>query len=357
MLKQIEYFLKNILLIILSSLSKKSKLFNQELKINSNTNCLLIRINRIGDALVTTPFIHLLKSKINPKISVLADRRNYFVFNNNPDIEEVMIYDKGFVGFFKTLKTINSKRFDVIFDMHDDVSTTISFLITAAKCQNKVGLEKQNKNIFTHTVPRPDASKYHVIERLSSFSNLLGFVYSKDELKINYNPTNQSIKKVDEIIDNLFDKKRFLLGINISAGSDARFWGTENYKSLVNKLNEYDTNLLLICHDKDYDKAKEIIDQRFILNPSKEFDLFAAIIQKLNMLFSPDTSAVFLADAKGIPVFGIYVKFKTKEVIWTPYNSDFECVVTEEPTLHNLKFEDVWNKFQPFLEKYLLQKK
>jgi ADP-heptose:LPS heptosyltransferase len=356
MIKRIEYFLKNFLLRTLSFFSKKPESPNRELVINSNAKCLLIRINRIGDALVTTPFIHLLKIKVNPQIYVLADRKNHFVFNNNPEIEEVMIYDKGLVGFFKTLKTINSKKFDVIFDMHDDVSTTVSFLIAAVKCKNKIGLQKSNKNIYTHTVPRPDAKKYHVIERLSSFSEILGFIYTKNELKINYSPTNQSFKKVNEIIDNIFDKKRFLLGINISAGSDARFWGIENYKLLVNKLNQYDINLLLICHDKDYNKAKEIIEVRFILNPSKEFDLFAAAIQSLSMLFSPDTSAVFLADAKGIPVFEMFVKFKLEEVLWTPFNSDFESVVTEEPNLHNIRFEEVWNKFQPFLEKYLNHK-
>lgn len=356
MLKRIEYFLKNFLLHILSLLSKKSNSITKKLVVNSNSKCLLVRINRIGDALVTTPFIHLLKNKINPQIYVLADRKNHFVFNNNPDIEEVLIYDKGLVGFIKTLKTINSKKFDVIFDLHDDVSTTISFLIAAVKCQNKVGLEKSNKNIFTHTVPRPDAKKYHVIERLSSFSEILGFSYTKDELKINYNPSDQSNKKADELVNNIFVKQRFLLGINISAGSDARFWGIENYKSLVNSLSKYDINLLLICHDKDYNKAKEIIDEKFIINPSKEFDLFAAIIQKLNMLFTPDTSAVFIADAKGIPIFELYVKYKLNEVLWTPYCSDYDSIVTEEPTLHNLKFEEVWNKFQPFLEKYLYQK-
>lgn len=355
MLKRIEYFIKNLLLIILSSLSKNSKSFNKELKIDPDTKILLIRINRIGDALVTTPFIHLLKTKKKCKIYILADRKNYFVFNNNPDINEVLIYDKSLSGFFKTIKTINSIKFDYIIDLHDDVSTTVSFIIAASKCENKIGLEKSNKSIFTQTVPRPDPNKYHVIERLCSFSKLLGFEYSKDELGVIYNPSVDSINKIETLLNNIFDKKRLLLGINISAGSDARFWKTENYKRLRENLKAYDINILLICHEKDYSEALKIIDERYILNPRKNFDLFAAAIQKLDMLFSPDTSAVFIADSKRVPVFGLYVKYRMNEMIWSPFNSDFDCVITEEQNLDNVQFHLVWNKFKPFLEKYLNQ--
>ncbi len=353
MLKQIEYFIKKLLLSFLSAISKKTKSEDSELKINSDTKCLLIRLNRIGDALVTTPFISLLKRKNNCKIFILADRKNHFVFNNNPDIENVIVYEKGLKGFFKTIKIINSKKFDIVIDLHDDVSITVSFIIAKLNCKYKIGMEKSNSYVYSHTIPRPDPLKYHIYERMCSFSRLFGFDYSKCELKIIYNPKEKSVNKIIELINELYPDKKFLLGINISAGSDARFWGIENFKKLVNKLKSYDINLLLICHEKDYNQAKKIIEQKFILKPEKDFDHFAAAIQHLNMLFSPDTSALFLADSKNIPVFGLYVKYKLNELIWSPFNSDFECVITQEPTIHNISFEEVWNKFQPFLEKYL----
>ncbi len=353
MIKKIEYSIRKFLLRVLSWLSRKTKSSSDKIKINSDTKCLIIRINRIGDALVTTPFIHLLKQKTCCNISVLADRKNYFAFNNNPDIDEIMIYDKGLKGFFQTLKVINSRNFDIVIDAHDDVSTTVSFLISAIRCNYKLGLEKSNKSIFTHTTPRPDANKYHVTERICSLLKILEINYSKEEIKIIYNPTESSINKIKESFENIFHRNKFLLGINISAGSDARFWGTENFRLLINKLSEYDINIILICHQKDFDKAKKIIDEKFIFNPTNDFDLFAAVIQNLNMLFTPDTSAVFLADAKGITVFELFVKYQMDEIIWHPINSEFDCVITEEPTLHNIEFEQVWKKFLPFFEKHL----
>lgn len=354
MLKQIEYFIKNLLLKFLSIISRNSNSTNSVLEVNSSTKVLVIRLNRIGDALVTTPFIHLLKSKSNCRIFVLADKNNHFVFNNNPDIEKILIYKKGLFGFIKTIKSINSLSFDIIIDSHDDVSTTVSFLIASFRSKNKIGLEKSNKKVFTHTVKRPDPNKFHVIERICSLSEIFGFEFNKNELSIIYNPSDKASKHVNDLIDNLYYKKKFLLGINISAGSDARFWGTEKFKTLVKHLNQYDINVLLICHSKDYSEALKIIDKKYILNPSKDFELFAAAIQKLDMLFSPDTSAIFIAAIKKIPVFELIVKFRMNEMIWSPYNSDFDCIITEEPNLHNISFEEVWIKFKPFLEKYLI---
>jgi hypothetical protein len=56
-----------------------------------------------------------------------------------------------------------------------------------------------------------------------------------------------------------------------------------------------------------------------------------------------------------IPLFGIYVKYKTDDMIWTPYNTDFEYVVTEEPTLKNISFESVKKKLIPFWRNILMQ--
>ena len=40
-------------------------------------------------------------------------------------------------------------------------------------------------------------------------------------------------------------------------------------------------------------------------------------------------------------------------MIWSPYNTPFDCVITKEPTLKNINFDKVKQKFIPFLERYL----
>jgi ADP-heptose:LPS heptosyltransferase len=341
----LRHFLLNLLLFFTSSKSNKTLV-----RLNQNSKVLLIRLNRIGDALVTTPLIKELKEQKNCKVIVLADSKNHFIFRNK-FVDEVWVFSKGFKGFFEILSKINNSNFDVIADLHDDVSTTVTYLLALCKAVNKIGLSKYNKKVYTHSVERLDAAKIHVIDRNLALASLLDLTINKDEVNVFYCPLDESKKKAEDFISSNFDNK-FLVGINISAGNISRFWGIENYKRLVETLSGRNVNVLLLCSPSDSSLAEEIASDKVKVFYSGSFDEFSAIIGRLNLLFTPDTSVVHIASAFRIPVFGLYVNYNTTEMIWTPYKSDFDCIITKEPTLENIKFEDVINKLIPFLEKH-----
>ena len=351
-MKEFEIFLKNLLLRLLLLFNPKRK-NNKELKINKSSKLLFIRLNNIGDALVTTPLIGEIKKQTGCQIYVLADRKNHFIFTHNKDVDFVWKFEKGLGGLFRTAKKIDTENFDAIVDLHDDVSTTVSFLLALCKTPNKLGLEKSNSKIYSKTTPKLDTVNHHVIERNAELGKLLNLKIENKNLNVVYTPKPESFVKVDEYLNEKFKTKKYLLGVNISAGGDARFWGVENYKKLLAFIKEYDVNVLLLTLMRDIKEAYEIAgyDQPVYQTPS--FDEFSAMISRLNFLFSPDTSTIHLASAFEVPVFGIYVKYNTQDMIWSPYKSDFDCVVTLEPTLKNMTFEEVKTKLKPFLEKQL----
>ncbi len=350
-MKKVEIFLKNILLNILLFISNFNKKRNGKNKRISRV--LFIRLNRIGDALVTTPLLHLIKNSLHCDIYLLADKKNYFAFNNNPDIDEVIVFEKGLSGIFKILKTIKLERIDTIVDLHDDVSTTVSFLIALSNASNKFGLEKENKVIYTKTVEKLDDVKYHVIERLLELGKLFDLKINNDKAKVHYSPETTSLNQAKEFINKNFEKNKFLIGINISAGSEARFWGIENYKLLIELLSNQDVNLLILSDPNELNSAKEISGKKVKIYSTESFDKFAAMIFQLNLLISPDTMAVHLAAANKVNVFGLYVH-DTNAMIWSPFGSDFDFVETSSPDLKNISFEEVKRKLLPFIEKHLI---
>lgn len=357
MLKKIEQFLRRFLLKLLLLSKKSNGRDDSNPVITTNNKILFVRLNRIGDALVATPLIDLVKKKTGCKIYVLADKKNHFVFSNNPHIDSIIIFQKGLKGFISIHKFIKHEKIDIMVDLHDDVSTTVTYLFAIANVKYKLGLNKINSEIYTHKVQRLDSSSNHIIDRILKLSELFDISYSKDEIKIGYYPKTENLNFAKEIIDQKFSEKKFLIGINISAGSDARFWGVEHFKEIVELLKKYDSNILLFSDLKDYEKAKSIIDEKFIYPVSKDFDKFVAGVLQVDLLFSPDTSAIHIASIKSIPVFGLYVKYKTQDMIWSPFNTDFDCIITEEPTLKNITVEEVKQKFIPFLEKHLNAKR
>ena len=350
-MKKLEFFFKNLFLNLLLLINSKRKNAGYDFENDSN-RILFIRLNRIGDALVATPLLHEIKKNLRSKIYVLADKKNFVAFNNNPDIDKLLIFNKGLKGFFEFKKFVESENIQTVVDLHVDISATVSFLIAMCNAKNKFGLEKDNKKIYTQTVKKLDGTKYHVVDRILEIAKLFKIEKEKEPVNIHYTPDYSSVQKVKEYLQNKFPVKKILIGMNISAGSMARFWGISNYKKLLNYFTHYDANCLLICSPKDSGLAKEICGNTCNYFSSDNYDEFAAMISKLDLLFTPDTAAVHLASAFEVPVFGIYVKYKTYDMIWSPYKSKFDCVITEEPNLGNVTFEEVKAKLNSFLENF-----
>ncbi|GBD90275.1 lipopolysaccharide core heptosyltransferase RfaQ [bacterium BMS3Abin04] len=356
-MKNIELFLRKILLRIILLLHSNRK--NQSLpKFDGKTKILFIRLNRIGDALITTPLISEVKNRLNPDIYILSDKKNKFIFHSIIERNKVVTFRKGLPGFLNTLKWINKMNFDVIVDTHDDVSTTVTFLTALSHAPRKFALDKKNRTVYTDTIEKPDSSKVHIVERVVKISELFGIKIKYDNINIIYKPASESIEIADNFIKDNFPTKHYLLGINISAGSEARFWGIERFRKLLNVLSNYkNLDIVVLRSPKDENLAEKITNGKFIIFNDHSFDELAAMISKLDMLFTPDTSAVHLASAFKVPVFGLYVHYNTKDMIWTPYKSKFKAIITEEPTLENLSYNKVVKDFIPFLEENLYEKR
>lgn len=353
-MKKIEIYLRKFLLNVLLLFRHSSRPGQDDYQ-NPNSKILFIRLNRIGDALVATPLIHEIRKGVKSKLFLLADKKNHFAFENNNDIDKVIVFEKGLKGIFKVLRFIKDNDINTVVDLHDDVSTTVTFLIAFSNASNKFGLEKANKKIYTKTVPRLNSENNHVIVRLLELCRLFNIQYDKDSVNIRYLVQLDSEQHVANFLNNNKMTNSLLLGINISAGSKARFWGVSNYKRLLAFLSSFNVNYLILAAPEDLELAKEISEDSTRIYSSNNYNEYAAMISRLNLLFTPDTAAVHLASAFRIPVFGIYVKYNTKDMLWTPYRSKFDYVVTEESNLNNVSFESVIERFEPFLRNILLE--
>ena len=348
-MKKIEQFIKNILLKLLLLFNSSSSAFSEP-QFNQNSKILFIRLNKIGDALVSTPLLKLIKDKTGADITVLADAKNHFIFENNSSVNKVFVFEKKLKNLLELRRKIDKEKFDLVVDLHDDVSTTVSFMIASLNIKYKFGLKKDNDVIFTHTVEKLNPVTNHVVDRILNLGKLFHLHPENERLNIQYELKDLSIEKVEKSLSKYFNEKKFLIGINISAGSYSRFWGKQRFRKLIEFYQNYDTNIILLCSTHDIDKAQDISDNKLKIYYSPDFNVFSAMISKLDFLFTPDTSVIHIASAFKIPVFGIYVKYNTSDMIWAPYKSKFDCEITEDENFDKLEFEDVKEKLKPFFE-------
>jgi ADP-heptose:LPS heptosyltransferase len=344
-----EYYTKKLFFGLLKLIFRKSGKDNLQPTFIEKRNILLIRLNNIGDALVTTPFIGQLKNKIDCNIDILCHKRNSVVFENNKSADNVFVLEKGFINFFRMLFRIRKNKYYCIVDTHNDVSATVNLFLILAKSDFRFGVKKQDSNLYTHTIDIQEPLKYHYCERPLFLLNLFGVKPDFENAGPVYNFRRESEDFVKEFKTNNFKDSKFLIGINLFAGSLARFWGTENFKKLILFLKSYPVDIILITPGKVPVNIDELSDKAKILKT--DFDKLAALISKLDLLITPDTSAVHLASAYGTPVFGLYVHNNPDDIIWSPYRTDFEYAATTEETLASIKYEDAEGKLKGFLEK------
>lgn len=353
-MKPINYFLKNLFLKVLLLFQKKTT-YLSNFNLNSDSKVLFIRLNNLGDALISTPVIKRIKEATNCKTFVLSSRRNSKVFSNNDFVDRTVVFNKGFSGFKEVIEFIKNEKIDVIIDLHDDVSTTVSFIIALAPVKVKAGLRRSNEAIYNLTIERKDAKSYHIVERLMDLVKLFNIDFNNDEVSIVYKLSQDSIGKAKKFVKDSFIEEKFLTGINISAGGNARFWGIEKYREIISLLSNRNMNLFLFCSPDELTIAKKITENRIpVFAP--DFDTMAATVSIVNLLISPDTSVVHIASAFKTPVFGLYVHYNTDDMIWSPYNTKFSCAITKESNLNNVTVDEVWKKLSVFTESLQEQK-
>ena len=81
-MKEIEIYLRKLLLSLYLFFRRDEKK-KDNLELTKKDKILFVRLNRIGDALVTTHLMESIKKHTGCEIHVLADKKNFFIFEND----------------------------------------------------------------------------------------------------------------------------------------------------------------------------------------------------------------------------------------------------------------------------------
>ena len=121
--------------IVLRSLLLFTKAYSsEELSGIDISNVLVVKLDRIGDMVMTTPIFRALKKGWpNAQISVLVNPVNKSAINNNPFIDSIYVYDKekkhkslnSKIHFFRSIR---EKEFDLVIDPYLDYELKTSFI-------------------------------------------------------------------------------------------------------------------------------------------------------------------------------------------------------------------------------------
>ena len=140
-----------------------------------------------------------------------------------------------------------------------------------------------------------------------------------------------------------------IIGINISAGRPTRVWPVEKTTELIRRLREtYRACRIVISADpREHERAVALagaFESRVDALPAGLGLLdVAAIISRLKILVTPDTSLVHIARSFRVPVVGLYTRFQSNFRLWRPYGQENGGVRSKNDyNIHDIEVDDVF---------------
>ncbi|MBM4161610.1 MAG: glycosyltransferase family 9 protein [Ignavibacteria bacterium] len=355
-LKSIEIAFRRVLLRLLGLIIKRGKSVPPGLDFNS-VKILFVRQDRIGDVLISTPLIYALKSRYPAAVvDFLLSSNNHFVLAHEPLVRKRWVYRKSAASALRLIRSIRREQYDFVIDLMDNPSTTSTLICALAGGRWNVGLSKQNEYAYDVAVPLLSRKETHIVDRLAVLLTVFGISPEKEKLEVRYVPAADSRRFAQTFFQQRDLRDRFVIGLNVSPAGGVRFWGIQNFRALIQRLlGQFpELPILVLYQPRDKEQAENIAEsfKRVVLSPRTDsFDQFAALVQLIGILVTPDTSAVHLAAAFHIPSVVLYVQSNKDLRIWEPYGSPSETIVTDVDDLKTIPADRVFEAVSRLIAK------
>ena len=280
-------------------------------------NILIVKLSAIGDVIHALPVAHTLKQTYpNARITWVVEKPAYDLLTNNPDIDEIIIFDKpkfkSLAGLlangYQFAQELKARQFDLAIDLQGLFkSAAIAYLSGAPK-----RLVYCNARELSHLVGQRICGEHeqgHVVDRYLDVAKHLGCRVDKVLFPINI--TESEAKKTIAIANHagLRLENPYII---LAPGTNwpSKCWPPTHFAKLADKL--YDDNIIpvIVGGPNDSRLAREIIANTKIppidLAGKTTMKQLAYIIKKSQAFVGGDTGPMHLAAAVGTKVVAMF---------------------------------------------------
>jgi len=359
-IKKIEHGFKTIVNLPLRICLRKGDSSRVPVDPSYITSILILRPDKLGDMIVTIPVFHALKRTF-PKIrvEVIASPRNFGVIKNDPEIDAIHLYRKNIFKDLPLILKLGKKRFDVVYDpiCHD---STTGLLLTKSIGKNSIQAAARKlklNNFYDYCRPYLPEGNDHNIDNGFLIFELFGVdPKSVDPFEPVYLP-DSSLEKANQFYSGLPEACDFRIGVNISAGSKTRSLPAEKYARLLNLIGDRypEAEFIIFSVMPDREKARKLQEgiktKSFLIPENLSLLDASAIMKRLDLLISPDTSMIHIARLMKIPVVGLYSGHKRNFRFWRPYRQKYGAVVAKNiENIFDITPEQVFDEFEKLMD-------
>lgn len=291
-------------------------------------NILVIKLRYIGDVLLATPTARAMKAaRPDVQITMLVNRGTEDVLSNNPDVDEILVLDKGsLVEQWRLISRVRRLRPDCTIDLTDgDRSAWLSWLSGAPI---RIGFNDEQRwrgRLYSHVV---QSGPRHRIERDLDALAPLGIAVFDNVPRLFVAPDDE--RQAAELLTrhDLASTSPFAI-IQPGARYWFKAWPTERFATLADHLTGTLGYRVVICgSERDRQAATHIaslaVTKPIVFAGEASLRVFAALAKRAMVFVGNDSGAMHIAAAVGTPIVALFGPSNPAE--WGPRGSRVEVI-------------------------------
>jgi len=318
--------IRTLLVIRQMSLIKKC-LPVEQFKSDQVKNILIIRLDKVGDLILSTPVFQNLKNNLpGARITALVRKYNSGVLKNNPFVDEVLIYDK-----IEERRKAQNGGFDMAIDLIYDFNLESALACYNSGASFRVGYKDKYSAYFYNIEAEKDPSPKYELQRNLDILKYLRMSIDCEASRLF--PSQEEIRECFNFIKSLnIEEKAITIGINPGTGRRRREWPLEKYVELGKRLVlNKNARILVTWGEKDKSLAQKLVQKigpGACLAPGTNITSLAALLTFCDVFICGNTGPSHIAMAMKVPLVGLYGK--NDDLNWTPEKKDNIAVVSAD---------------------------
>ncbi len=298
---------------------------------------LILRYDRIGDMVVTTPLFFALRSRIKDiRIEVLASDKNAEILKNSPDVDSVHVYPKSIFRKTLLILALRKSRPDLIFDLNHSITWRSLLEIrligsryaVSPKKGHRYGVDPEDLTAYDKfgaaDVNQPLTYVYQDLATLLSAAPIAQY----EKYRVYLTGSNYAFRD-----KSLTGTMQPVIGINLFGGRPQMCLREEDLIRITTELRRHgcdERNILILSAPNQKLRLHRILrdadlsDLRVVDSTTSVLDT-CAVVSSLALLITPDTSLVHVACAYDVPLVAVYADSAALFQQWRPVG----CVNSE----------------------------
>lgn len=308
-------------------------------------NILVVRLDNMGDLLMTTPAIRALKESFGSRITVLTSSMAAGIAHHIPEIDEIITFNVPWVKtnnasfsheFLVLAEVLKARNFDatVIFTVFSQNPMPAIMLTYLADIPNRLAYCRENPyELLTHWLPDQEPYTFikHQVERDLDLVRSIGATTKNDFIAIEVPEAWESAQKI--LGKNSIDLQKPWLILHPGVSEIKRQYPTGKWIEIGKKLINSGYQVLLTGSASEKKLTDEIQQNvgtnAFSIAGFLSLDEFICLINQAPLLLSVNTGPVHIAAATQTPVVVLYAQTNPQHTPWKTPSKVFYFDVPE----------------------------